>query len=75
MTDRDTSDTTVAPSGASGVEVLRARLSGVTEDLVAGRITASEANRITGEAARDLRMVEAALRVAKTARKLGAARR
>ena len=70
MTGRNTSVAT--PNGALGVEVLRARLSGAAEDLVAGRITTSEANRITREAARELRMVEAALRVAKTASKIGA---
>jgi hypothetical protein len=69
MTGRDTTDTT---SVAPGVQVLRARLSGAAEDLVAGRITTSEANRLTREAARELRRVEAALRVAKTASKLGA---
>ena len=58
---------TVAP----GVGRLRARLLGVIEDLRAGRITATEANRMTKDARRELQDVEAALRVAKIASMLG----
>ena len=55
---------------SSGVEALQARLWQTAQDLAAGRITATEANRITREATRELRQVEAAMRVAKLARTL-----
>jgi hypothetical protein len=55
---------------ASGVEVMRVRQWQATQDLAAGRITASEANRISKEAGRKLRQVEAALLVAKRGRRL-----
>jgi hypothetical protein len=54
----------------TGAELLQARLSRVVDDLLAGRITPAEANRITTKAGRELRAVEAALRVARTISKI-----
>lgn len=55
----------------SGLEVMQARLWRTAQDLADGRITAEEANRITREARRKLREVEAAIRIAKLVRRLG----
>jgi hypothetical protein len=49
----------------SGVEVLQASLWQAVLDLGEGRITPTEANRITKEAGRELRRVEVLLRAAK----------
>jgi predicted kinase len=58
-------------SETTGVEVLQARLWQAAQDLAAGRITATEANRITKEARRELLRVSAAMRAVKVARRLG----
>jgi hypothetical protein len=47
-------------------EVLQARLVETIEDLVAGRITATEANRISREVGAELRLVQTAMRAATT---------
>jgi hypothetical protein len=57
-------------SPGSGVERMRAQVWQASTDLAAGRISAAQANRITKEAGRELRQVEAALRVAKLGRRL-----
>ncbi|HET9757793.1 MAG TPA: hypothetical protein VFP66_14900 [Candidatus Limnocylindrales bacterium] len=54
----------------SGVEVLKARLWQAAQDLAEGRITPTEANRITKQAGRELRKIEALLRAAKVGQKL-----
>jgi hypothetical protein len=54
----------------SRADVLRASLWQATQDLLEGRITPTEANRITKRAGRELRRIEALLRTAKIAQKL-----
>ena len=49
----------------SGVEVLQACLWQAVQDLDEGRITPTEANRITKEAGQELRRIEVLLRAAK----------
>jgi hypothetical protein len=58
-----------ATNPPSGIEVLQARLWQAAQDLADGRITATEAKRITKER-RDLRQIEAAVRIGKLARRL-----
>ena len=57
----------------SGVEVLQARLWQAALDLAEGRITPTEANRITKQAGLELRKIEALVRAAKIGRKLSEA--
>lgn len=54
----------------SGVEVLQARVWQAAQDLAEGRITPTEANRITKQAGLELRKIEALVRVAKIGQKL-----
>jgi hypothetical protein len=58
-----------ATNPPSGIEVLQARLWQAAQDLADGRITATEAKRIAKER-RDLRQIEAAVRIGKLARRL-----
>jgi hypothetical protein len=53
---------------APSADELRSRLATVIDDLLGGRITATEANRITKEVGRELDRVETALRAAKLTR-------
>ena len=55
------------------IEDLQARLGQVIEDLRAGRISPAEATKVTNEIRAELRIVEAAMRMAKVARRLGGA--
>ena len=55
------------------VDDLQGRLWQAIEDLRAGRIEASEANRISAEARAELRVVEAAMRAARVAGRTGKA--
>ena len=59
-----------ATTPLSGVEVLQTRLWQAAQDLATGRITPTEANRISRQAGRQIREIEAALRAAKLAQKL-----
>jgi hypothetical protein len=60
----------LATDPPSGVAVLQARLWQTAQNLADGRITATEANRITKDANRELRRVEAAMRAARLAHRL-----
>jgi hypothetical protein len=55
------------------VEDLQGRLLQAIDDLRAGRIDASESNRISAEAQAELRIVEAAMRTARLATRIGTA--
>jgi hypothetical protein len=54
----------------TGAGVLHARLSELIQDLADGRLTTTEANRITKQATRKLRKVESAIHAERLARAL-----